>query len=409
MSTADTIQSRSLAHISFSARWEDETGHHTALHHFEKFNVWRDLDLLPAAIADDILGQTVGIGSPHLFNAGELVEPFSSDNIRQIPTQNFSGRFANGQPIEPRVGRFYPQGMISGIEGIYSENRFPTRLIEQRDNHYRFDFNHPLSQAKMSLTPQIHAILPGQNEHGGRCNDVLLEMLRGPGMQLPYPGVATDYLSGEPFRRVDESSDSEFYRRDRLVHHLDATARQQLSRLYAELIPSQSQVVDLMASWESHLPQRLELAAVIGVGMNQHELDANPRLSERLVHDLNQHPLVPLPKSRFDAVICSASVEYLIDPVSVFSAVREILAPGGRFIVTFSNRWFPAKAIALWSEMHEFERPGLVIDYFRRAGWQGPINTLSLRGLSRPAGDPHYATTELSDPLFAIWSDKEAL
>ena len=32
--------------------------------------------------------------------------------------------------------------------------------------------------------------------------------------------------------------------------------------------------------------------------------------------------------------------------------------------MTFSDRWFPTKAIELWSELHPFERMGLVLDYF---------------------------------------------
>ena len=37
-----------------------------------------------------------------------------------------------------------------------------------------------------------------------------------------------------------------------------------------------------------------------------------------------------------------------------------MLRPGGRFIVTFSDRWFPPKAIRVWTRLH------LVLDYFRR-------------------------------------------
>jgi hypothetical protein len=53
-----------------------------------------------------------------------------------------------------------------------------------------------------------------------------------------------------------------------------------------------------MSSWTSHLPDDLKVKRLVGVGMNEEELRANPLLTERRVLDLNQeqvshHPLVP--------------------------------------------------------------------------------------------------------------------
>ena len=57
-------------------------------------------------------------------------------------------------------------------------------------------------------------------------------------------------------------------------------------------------MLDLMSSWTSHLPDDLKVKRLVGVGMNEEELRANPLLTERRVLDLNQeqvshHPLVP--------------------------------------------------------------------------------------------------------------------
>jgi len=83
-----------------------------------------------------------------------------------------------------------------------------------------------------------------------------------------------------------------------------------------------------------------------------------------------------------------------------------VLRPGGKFIVTFSNRWFPPKVARLWEDMHEFERPGLILEYFLRDGLFGDLETWSIRGLPRPADDKYADRRNDSDPVFAVWGSK---
>ena len=68
---------------------------------------------------------------------------------------------------------------------------------------------------------------------------------------------------------------------------------------------------------------------------------ANPRLAERVEQDLNACPLVPWPDAHFDALICTASIEYLVRPGEVLAELRRVLKPGGLLVITFSDRWFP--------------------------------------------------------------------
>jgi hypothetical protein len=117
-------------------------------------------------------------------------------------------------------------------------------------------------------------------------------------------------------------------------------------------------VLDLMASWESHLPADHGLGEIVGLGLNEEELNANRLFGDHLVHDLNREPRLPFDDASFDAVICSLSVEYLTQPFEAFAEVARVLRPGGRFITTFSNRWFPPKVIRTWEQLHEFERLG---------------------------------------------------
>lgn len=63
-------------------------------------------------------------------------------------------------------------------------------------------------------------------------------------------------------------------------------------------------------------------------------------------------------------MIGTASVEYLTDPLAVFREIGGVLKPEGIFIVMFWSGWFPAKVTRIWKELHEFERMGLLSEYF---------------------------------------------
>jgi SAM-dependent methyltransferase len=125
-----------------------------------------------------------------------------------------------------------------------------------------------------------------------------------------------------------------------------------------------------------------------------------------VIQDLNQNTRLPFDPRSFDAVVCSVSVEYLIHPLEVFREVARVLKPGGRFIVSFSNRWFAPKTIAIWPNLHEFERMGLVSEYFLSSGRFSDIHTWSMRGLPRPKDDKYIDQTPFSDPLYAVWGTR---
>jgi SAM-dependent methyltransferase len=165
-------------------------------------------------------------------------------------------------------------------------------------------------------------------------------------------------------------------------------------------------VLDLMSSWQSHLPQRLRFNRLAGLGLNERELKKNSHLSEHVVQDLNLSPGLPFESDSFDAVVCMVSVEYLINPLAVFEEVARVLRNDGYLIVTFSNRWFPTKAIRIWKELHEFERMGMVLEYFIRSGGFMNLQTYSFRGLPRPLDDKYFPDLLYADPVYAIWGQK---
>ena len=124
-----------------------------------------------------------------------------------------------------------------------------------------------------------------------------------------------------------------------------------------------------MSSWVSHLPFDLELGPCPGHGMNAEELAANPRLTRWFAQDLSRETALPLEDRTVDAALCCASVQYLQRPVAVFAEVRRVLREGAPFIVTFSNRCFPPKAVAIWRSLDMSRQAGLVFLYAEPAGF----------------------------------------
>jgi SAM-dependent methyltransferase len=275
--------------------------------------------------------------------------------------------------------------------------------VAANGNGIKADANHPLSTKPLRFRAIIRDVREKFEEHGGTSIDWAETALNGPGMQARVNGSPTHFFDDDTFRRADENPDRFFYDQPRLVQHIDSSAIDIISRLYGRLLKPESRVLDLMSSWVSHLPKDLPLKSLTGLGMNVKELQANDRLSEYVVHDLNANPHLQFDDRIFEAVICTVSVEYLIHPFEVFQEISRILKPGGVFVVTFSNRWFPPKAIRIWSHLHEFERMGLVLEFFLKTGQYTNLHTYSFRGLPRPADDKYASQFIYSDPVYAVW------
>jgi Methyltransferase domain len=197
----------------------------------------------------------------------------------------------------------------------------------------------------------------------------------------------------EYFERPDDSDDSLFYVAPRKVVHIDEGAIQALREQLALLLPPGGIYLDLMSSWRSHPPDTLKPARVIGLGMNAEEMRDNPQLSRHVVHNLNVDPMLPFENATFDAAFCTVSVQYLTQPVEVFREVNRVLNPGAPFIVSFSNRCFPTKAVATWQSTTDAQHLALVTRYFEDAGNWSDITAWQRRSAS-------------SDPLFIVWAKK---
>jgi len=203
------------------------------------------------------------------------------------------------------------------------------------------------------------------------------------------PPAADNPLLPEHFARVDESPDTGFYTEARLVTHIDDAAIEAARSFYTAILPPGGHVLDLMSSWVSHLPEGL-YAGVTGLGMNMAELEENPLLTARVVQDLNANPTLPFEKGTFDGAVVTVSVQYLTSPVDVFREVGRVLKPGAPFALTYSNRMFPTKAVAIWRGLGDREHADLIGLYFRLSGAFGPSRAYDLSP-NPGASDPLYA------------------
>lgn len=185
------------------------------------------------------------------------------------------------------------------------------------------------------------------------------------------------------FVRQDGGDDELFYRLPRLVKHIDEPACEALSGYYARVLPAGGDILDLMSSYASHLPAEPVFGRVVGLGMNETELYENQQLSDRLIHNLNTNPTMPFTDRSFDACILAVSVQYLTRPVEVFADVARVLKPGAPFAISFSNRMFPTKAVAIWRGIGDADHARLLETYLRTAGG---FQDLSFENLSPAPG-----------------------
>jgi SAM-dependent methyltransferase len=197
------------------------------------------------------------------------------------------------------------------------------------------------------------------------------------------------HLKPEFFRRLDDSDDELFYLSPRFVVHIDDAAIASVGEIYSSRLPRGGAILDLMSSWRSHLPPELKPARVVGLGLNRPEMEHNPALTEIAIHNLNRAAQLPFDDASFDGAVLTVSVQYLIHPLEVFADVGRVLRSGAPFIVTFSNRMFPTKAVAIWANASEQQRVDLVGYYFTHSAAFEKIETVE-----RSSGE--------TDPLWAV-------
>ena len=193
------------------------------------------------------------------------------------------------------------------------------------------------------------------------------------------------------FAKIDAEEDELFYEPPRLVCHIDDGAIAALTEFYRAVLPATSILLDLMSSWVSHLPPEIDYAEVIGHGMNATELAANPRLTRWFVQNLNRDTKLPLADATVDATMICVSIQYLQRPVAVLREVARVLRPGAPLVISFSNRCFWTKAVAIWRALDDAGHARLVELYLRHAGFE----RIEMH-------QPAEWVEDISDPMTAI-------
>jgi SAM-dependent methyltransferase len=205
----------------------------------------------------------------------------------------------------------------------------------------------------------------------------------------------TIVFTPEMFQRMDESDDSLFYTIPRKVVHIDEPAIRAAGQVIAETFTPNGVLLDLMSSWRSHLPEGFVKQKLIGLGLNAEEMADNPDLDEYVVHNVNVDPRLPFADASFDGVVITVSIQYLTHPIEVFSEVRRVLKDGAPFLVLFSNRMFPTKAVRVWQSLYDGQRAKLIQAYFQAAG-----------GYEEPVFTDASPQTGITDPLYAVCARK---
>jgi hypothetical protein len=192
------------------------------------------------------------------------------------------------------------------------------------------------------------------------------------------------------FAKIDAEEDELFYEPPRLVCHIDDGAIAALTEFYRAVLPAGGVLLDMMSSWVSHLPPEIGYAEVIGHGMNATELAANPRLNRWFVQNLNRETRLPLADASADAAMVCVSIQYLQQPVAVLREVARALRPGAPLVISFSNRCFWTKAVAIWRALDDTGHARLVERCLRHAGFE-PVETFRLAEWVEDVSDPMTA------------------
>jgi len=396
-----TISIDTTADLFFQINWSSPGVQHTDAYAGIQVNFWRDI--MPGQLYENLQGRKPGDMVQLELPSDQLLEDTDKQDLITIDRRQFDVQRIDKAALQPRAGRFYPKGLLKDIPGIFAANVVPFRCVQVDNGHLGIDLGHPLCAKNIILNVTVGTVCSKSEERGGSLRIWGEFITQGVGMQARWQDQPTDFFSDTPFERLDGSADPIFYAKPRMVQHIDDTAMDVVRQIQARFVDSGMSVLDLMSSWQTHLPENTGLKKLTGLGLNEAELQSNDMLSTYRVHDLNANPVLPFGNQAFDVVLTSLSVEYLIHPLVVFSEVARILKPGGIFAVTFSNRWFEPKTIRLWTELHEFERMGLVLEYFRISNRFDDLHTYSVRGQVRPGNDKYYGQLPYSDPVYTVW------
>jgi class 3 adenylate cyclase len=222
--------------------------------------------------------------------------------------------------------------------------------------------------------------------------------------------VKNHIFESDAFSRLDETEDRLFYSTDRFVDHLDAPALCKVEKIIGNLIVKKEPVIlDMMAGWNSHIPDDVKPGEFIGLGLNKRELIKNKALTKFIVQDINQNIRFPFPDDYFDVVLNVVSIAYITRPIEIFRETGRVLKKSGLFLIIFSNRMFPQKAVKIWRKSKIHERLLLLGHFFRASQFFGDPFIILSEGNSNPPLKEEIKPTFKGnlDPVYAVYAYKK--
>jgi hypothetical protein len=106
-----------VADIHFQIRWGGVDAIHTEEYEAFHVNFWRDC--LPKGLYDKLGSKSVGQTVRVDFSPGSIVPEYDLKKTFEIKKMQFNRRFAPNKEIQPRMGRFYPKGLLNGVAGFF--------------------------------------------------------------------------------------------------------------------------------------------------------------------------------------------------------------------------------------------------------------------------------------------------
>lgn len=351
-----TFDDNGVGALEFTLAWEKDGVRHEDWFLGRKFNAVNDI--FPRGMREALEGKGEGESVSLTYEPRMCIPRHRESQVLTLPLDRLRRKTVTGRPIVPRFGRFYPQGHIDGLLDIYPDTLTPFRLTGLTDTHFTADRNHPLARETVTFTVRIQYIEKRDTGTYGSLThwrEAVCDW--GPGMQAMHDGVPTDFFQDGFFDRETKPGAA-----------------------FAHPLPDANAIRNLETLMARHLKPGMKLL------------------------DFSRGDT---PAGDYKGARCLFGVEYMDDPFGVFDAVATRLAPGDPVVIGFSNRYDPARVIDGWTQIHTFERPGLVLEYLRRAGLDADARTYSMRNDWRDRDDPEFlAMKGVSDPVFVVVGHK---
>ncbi|MGE4421090.1 MAG: hypothetical protein AB7D39_02220 [Pseudodesulfovibrio sp.] len=316
-------------------------------------------DIFPRGMREALEGKRAGESVVFTYEPRLCIPRRRDSLVLRLTRDRLRRKTVSGEPILPRVGRFYPQGHIDGLLDVYPDTLTPFRLVDLDDETFTADRNHPLADVPVTIEAKIQYMEPRDvGAYGSLTHWREATCDWGPGMQAMLDGEPPDFFHPAFFDRAADLGE------DFRPPAPDAAALRNYQRILARFVRPGMRVLDLSPD------------------------------SER-------------PTGQYDAAACLCALEYMDRPVDILRYIAHFLPPGAPVVLAFTDAFDPDRAIRGWRELHPFERMGLALEYLRMAGFTEGLGTVSVRNDWRDRDDPAFLKTRgVSDPVFVAYGRK---